>query len=321
MTTSAAIEARDYRIGTPRAIAYVLAVAALLLLAIPALAFAADIFGIEDALREAITANLAAADENVREINGSMLPNSFQAIMGNSSANTPAAKVLSVIATTVMNGFALPTGSAILTLATLVQLIRVAERADGSATLPGIRDVIKIFVFLAVFVFLLQNSWGIVKAIFDDSTVAWTSMAVNTPTLRDTAFELPKDAGLGELLVYFITSYLVKFCVSIAYILTFVVCFARNIQVYFYAMFSPVPIAFLAADETRQIGIGFLKGYFGLVLAYAATALILTLFPYLFNIMVALPGISPAIAAVPGCLLMLYLLYTSGNWTQGLLGG
>lgn len=45
------------------------------------------------------------------------------------------------------------------------------------------------------------------------------------------------------------------------YAVSMVVALGRSVQLYVYAAFSPIPISLLGFDETKQIGIGYLKNF------------------------------------------------------------
>ena len=41
--------------------------------------------------------------------------------------------------------------------------------------------------------------------------------------------------------------------------MSLVVCWARAIQLYVLAMLAPIPLSLMALDETRQVGVGYIK--------------------------------------------------------------
>ena len=52
----------------------------------------------------------------------------------------------------------------------LVQLVRVSEKVDGSATMPAVKEVVELAVFFVIFSWLINNSGEICEAVFDDLT-------------------------------------------------------------------------------------------------------------------------------------------------------
>ena len=65
-------------------------------------------------------------------------------------------------------------------------------------------------------------------------------------------------AALVAMLVVSLVSWLV---VLVAYIVSLVVCWARAIQLYVLAMLAPIPLSLMALDETRQVGVGYIRPY------------------------------------------------------------
>ena len=65
-------------------------------------------------------------------------------------------------------------------------------------------------------------------------------------------------AALVAMLVVALVSWLV---VIVAYVVALVVSWARAIQIYVMAAFSPIPLALVSLDETRQMGVGYLKNF------------------------------------------------------------
>ena len=60
----------------------------------------------------------------------------------------------------------LPIGCGVLSLVFTIKLRQTSQRMDGSQSLPGVKDVVFMLVFFAVFLFLIQNSFEIMKAIY-----------------------------------------------------------------------------------------------------------------------------------------------------------
>ena len=52
----------------------------------------------------------------------------------------------------------LPIGCGVLSLVFTIKLIQISQRMDGSQSLPGVKEVVFLLVFFAVFLFLIQNS-------------------------------------------------------------------------------------------------------------------------------------------------------------------
>ena len=61
----------------------------------------------------------------------------------------------------------LPIGCGILSFVFTMQLIKISQRMDGNASMPGVKEVVFLLVFLAVFTFLLQNSFELMRAVYE----------------------------------------------------------------------------------------------------------------------------------------------------------
>ena len=60
----------------------------------------------------------------------------------------------------------LPIGCGMLSFVFTVQLIKVSQRMDGNASMPGVKEVVFMLVFFAVFLFLIQNSFDLMQAVY-----------------------------------------------------------------------------------------------------------------------------------------------------------
>ena len=76
-----------------------------------------------------------------------------------------------------------------------------------------------------------------------------------------------EDDDVPALIALLLVSVISWVVVLGAYIVALVVCWARAIQLYIMAAFSPIPLSLMALDDTRQIGIGYLKNFTAVCLA------------------------------------------------------
>ena len=88
---------------------------------------------------------------------------------------------------------------------------------------------------------------------------------------------------------------------------------------YFTTTMSPIPLALLGIDETRRMGVGFLKNFASLVLGHAALSFTLNLYPTLLQIAVAgswqAGGAGDMVLLVTaGCILEIFLVLKCGPW-------
>lgn len=60
----------------------------------------------------------------------------------------------------------LPIGCGVLSFVFTVQLIKISQRMDGNAAMPGVKEVAFLLVFFAVFLFLLQHSFELMQGVY-----------------------------------------------------------------------------------------------------------------------------------------------------------
>ena len=230
-----------------------------------------------------------------------------------------------------------PIGCGVLGLVFTLKLIEVSQRMDGNQSLPGVKEVVFLLVFFAVFLFLIQHSFDLMAAIYEvvglaidrvealfGSGGALNMSAVSVVTTDDDL------SALLALLVVAVISWLV---VLIAYIVALVVCWARAIQLYIMAAFSPIPLAFLGFDQTRQIGIGYLKSFGAVCLAGLIILVLLISFPVILGSIVAVNpgtgtpidgianGLTYALQYLAMCILLVLSLVKSGSWARDIVSG
>lgn len=61
----------------------------------------------------------------------------------------------------------MPTAASILSLVMLIQLIKISQRIDGTATLPAIKDIVFLIIYATIFIWLLKNSLKICAGAYD----------------------------------------------------------------------------------------------------------------------------------------------------------
>ena len=230
----------------------------------------------------------------------------------------------------------LPIGCGILGFVFTVQLIKVSQRMDGNASMPGVKEVVFLVVFFAVFLFLIQNSFEVMRAIYEVTRLALSRVAglFGTGSALDmsaVSITTADDdvAALLAMLVVALVSWLV---VIVAYVVALVVSWARAIQIYVMAAFSPIPLALMSLDETRQMGVGYLKNFAAVCLAGIVILVLLVSFPVVLGGLNAASAGAPVIDSVVGglsyalqylamCILLILALVKSGSWSRDIMGG
>jgi hypothetical protein len=230
----------------------------------------------------------------------------------------------------------LPIGCGVLSFVFTVQLIKVSQRMDGNAAMPGVKEVIFLLVFFAVFLFLVQNSFAIMQAIYEVTKLAIDRVAglfgagsqIDLATVSITTTD-NDVAALLAMLVVALVSWLV---VIVAYVVALVVTWARAIQIYIMAAFSPIPLSLMALDETRQMGVGYLKNFAAVCLAGIIILVLLVSFPIVLGGLNAasagvpvvdsiIGGLSYALQYLAMCILLILSLVKSGSWARDIMGG
>lgn len=161
-----------------------------------------------------------------------------------------------------------PVASTILAIMCVLEIARVSTRADGDREL-GVR-LIAMAMFKLVLVFTAaQHCELMLKAIDEIGQSVMNGIHTAAPTTGTAA-----GAGLGDSMRSAIESagpfgqipclilLIIPFLVSKgAAIVVTVVVLLRFVQIYMLTAFNPLPIAFIAQEETRQWGINYFKQY------------------------------------------------------------
>lgn len=230
----------------------------------------------------------------------------------------------------------LPIGCGMLSFVFTVQLIKVSQKMDGNASMPGVKEVVLMLVFFAVFLFLIQNSFDLMQAIYQvvklaiDRVVALfgTGAAMDLSEVSITTTD-DDVAALLAMLVVALVSWVV---VIVAYVVALVVSWARAIQIYIMAAFSPIPLALTSLDETRQMGVGYLKNFVAVCLAGVIILVLLVSFPIVLGGLNAASAGVPVVDSIVGglsyalqylamCVLLILSLVKSGSWARDIMGG
>lgn len=240
----------------------------------------------------------------------------------------------------------IPLGESLLALFIMIQFIKISQRMDATATLPAIKDIVVLAVFYVIFHWLIINSLGIVTAIFDEFNAIATSIGESGSArdFLDGELDLVAATDLGKasvggcfmLALFSILSVLVG---AVAYVAAFTVSAARAVQLYVMAAFSPIPLSLLGFDETRQMGIGYLKNFCAAALAGAIIMLLLAVYPSILSSVLSNVDAGSLAGIVEGysegvlssflklleflamSFLFIFGISKSGAWARDILGG
>ena len=231
----------------------------------------------------------------------------------------------------------LPIGCGVLGLVFTLKLIEISQRMDGSQSLPGVKEVVFLLVFFAVFLFLIQNSFDLMASIYEVCGLAIDR--VEALFGAGGALDLPEvsvvttDDDIPSLIAMLVVSLISWVVVLVAYIVALVVSWARAIQLYLMAAFSPIPLSLMGLEDTRQIGIGYLRSFASVCLAGVIILVILVSFPVVLGGLDAVNagtgtpmdsvvgGLSYALQYLAVCVLLILSLVKSGAWARDVMGG
>lgn len=266
--------------------------------------------------------------EIIREIAGDALfTGSFNELLGTSDQN------FAYYAVKIADNTVRVCANTVLAIVIMIQLVKIASQIDrGGGTLPAVRDVFQLFVFMAIFIFLVNHAAELMQGVFD--LVNAISVAINNflgsrSSIND--LEFVEDAS-GDVAQGFFMMIMALACLIVAifaYVLAKAMLYARAITIYILTMFSPLAFAFLGLDVTKQWGIGFLKNFVAEALSGAVMLVIIWCFPIIVSSFmpdgnsVSLAGqtIFLVLNILACCATLCFLLFRSGAIAQKILGG
>ena len=236
-----------------------------------------------------------------------------------------------------------PIAESILALFMLVQLVKISQRIDATATLPAVKDIVFLAVTYVLLHWFISHSLEIMQAIYQIAVdtiipgIGTMGDKVSFGTVTTDGIELG-DVNIGDCFMALIAGLLSLLTGIVAYIVSFIVAYARAWQIYVLAAFSSIPIALLGFDETRQAGIGFIKNFAAAVLAGAIMVFLLVAYPYILSALVSgtpgtsgnllsfivggevMDGMTAILAWLGSSILLVFGLVKSGAWAKEILG-
>lgn len=196
----------------------------------------------------------------------------------------------------------IPIAESILALFMLVQLVKISQRIDATATLPAVKDIVFLAVVYVLIHWFIVNSLDIMQAIYKiavdniipeigtaQSNTGFFNGELTTSNIPDSTWD---ELTIGGCFLTLCASILSVIGGVVAYMVAFIVAYARAWQIYAMAAFSSIPIALLGFDETRQMGIGFLKNFAAAVLAGAVMMFLLVIYPLALSTMTTASGVT-----------------------------
>lgn len=217
-----------------------------------------------------------------------------------------------------------PVASSVLTLVLIVQLIKVSRRVDQSDPLPGVTEIMEIIVVFAIISRLISMSEGIVDFLF--SAGRYFASLLNSFMDSEATTALPEfdtisvpdylTALIGYLVVWLFAIFAAVVATASVYI--------RAIQIYVYSMFAPIPISLLSFEQTRSMGISFLRSFAALSLTSVILIFILNAFPFIVSGAIEGMTTDASMLWIPkiigACCALIWSLFNVGSWAQQALG-
>lgn len=196
----------------------------------------------------------------------------------------------------------IPIAESILALFMLVQLVKISQRIDATATLPAVKDIVFLAVVYVLIHWFIVNSLDIMQSIYKiavdniipeigtaQSNTGFFNGELTTSNIPDSTWD---ELTIGGCFLTLCASILSVIGGVVAYMVAFIVAYARAWQIYAMAAFSSIPIALLGFDETRQMGIGFLKNFAAAVLAGAVMMFLIVIYPLALSTMTTASGVT-----------------------------
>ena len=218
----------------------------------------------------------------------------------------------------------------------LVQLVKISQRIDATATLPAVKDIVFLAVFYVLFHWLIVNSLDVVTAIYDIFNDITTSILPSSSAYM-AAFDLssvePSWDTIGGCALLALFGLISVAIGAVAYIIALVVSMARALQLYVMAAFSPIPLSLLGFEESRQMGMGFLKNFAAVALAGAIMMFTMFAYPFLLASVSGVDsgglaaiangtndGIFSLLSVLAVSIMYIFALAKSGAWAREVLG-
>lgn len=169
---------------------------------------------------------------------------------------------------TIHNTAVKPITALVLSIMFVIMLSSDSARADGDREL-GVRIIASTMFKCVIVLVAAQNAVLILNAI--NSMATTIGGAANTVNVGGSAGAGTKigdlmrndivDAGLMKQLGMLVILLIPFIVAEIGGVLATVLVFVRFLQIYMMSAFASLPIAFFGHEDTKQIGIGYLKRY------------------------------------------------------------
>lgn len=227
----------------------------------------------------------------------------------------------------------IPVAESILALFMLVQLVKISQRIDSTSTLPAVKEIVFLAFTYVLFHWLITHSLDLVTAVYDifnDIAKAFVPSAKYPKPFGDIGeIEGATIPGCFTLLLMSLVAWITGLAATIV---STVVVLARAVQLYAMAAFSPIPLSLMGFDETRQMGVGFVKNFCAAALAGAIMLFVIAAYPYMVTsaslgtadiasiAQGGFDGVAVVVDWVAMGFLLVFSLFKCGGWAKEILG-
>lgn len=247
------------------------------------------------------------------------------------SGGNDAAKTVYTTLNTAKKAVINPLSASMLSLVILMQLTKISQRMDANAQMPALKEVFQLFVFCAVWMWLLGNSTSLLKDVFEltngigkDYFGAQSAMSTWPDSLGIDKLEtfdllMAVEMFFGWLLSFFIA--------VLAAVMMDGMALVNGLQLYFYMFFAPAILCFLGFDETKQWGLGFIKGFVACCLSRLIMLMALWMFPVIMTSLMGdgtnwvLGTLADQLSIIACSGMLFFVALNSGKYARDILGG
>lgn len=215
-------------------------------------------------------------------------------------------------------------GYAVLGIVFLVRMNQYGARLEGHGMTFMIKDVIMMCVVFCIFKAIIDNTDAILGSLLHFAhfisikmqAASGGSLSVSVAQITDT----PADADTGKLVAQGLGMILALIISVVAIVIAQVVIALRTLQIAFYWAVSPVPISLMFLDQTRQMGVNFLKNFFAICLS-AGVIVFATSVAKIFVTQASSGGMLNAfLYPIMGAVALAVVCLKSGAWARQALG-
>lgn len=283
-----------HRVGTRAITIALVVIPCVLVMLVPSIALAGWLEDLEHFIRVdllgGVCASLfnAAVDAVSSMMTSADLTAGFSNLLGDYSTSG-----IVGLCESVANSVIKPCANTILTLVVLFELFKIASEMDkNGGTLPAVREVVKLFVMLAIFLYIVNNGFELMEGLFDlcqriVNAIGQQLYADSVTNLEFESGDFENVAAIGDMIFMLILALFIFLASILATVVAQFMFLARGLEIYVLSMFAPLPFSLIGLSETRSWAIGYIKQFIQVCLSGAIIMVILYIIPALLNVAIA----------------------------------